>query len=168
VGEADPSFATIACPAHLPVGIRARNSDRFACGLRHPALWLEHFPTMSQSPLKITAYLKTYCGWSEGVRAIMRKYGLEFEEKDIIKNPAFRWEMEQRSGQSLSPCVEINDHMLPDISGEEVEAWMIANGLLQANDEAPDAPINSACTDEQHAAMAQGKLPVPGKIRFID
>jgi monothiol glutaredoxin len=76
--------------------------------------------------------------------------------------------MEQRSGQSLSPCVEINGHMLPDISGEEVEAWMISNGLLQANDMAPDAPINSACTDEQHAAMAQGKLPVPGKIRFID
>ena len=98
----------------------------------------------------------------------MRKYGLEYEEKDIIKNPAFRWEMEQRSGQSLSPCVEINGHMLPDISGEEVEAWMISNNLLQANDEAPDAPINSACTDEQHAAMAQGKLPVPGKIRFID
>ena len=123
---------------------------------------------MSQSPLKITAYLKTYCGWSEGVRAIMRKYGLEYEEKDIIKNPAFRWEMEQRSGQSLSPCVEINGHMLPDISGEEVEAWMISNNLLQANDVTPDAPINSACTDEQHAAMAQGKLPVPGKIRFID
>jgi len=98
----------------------------------------------------------------------MRKYGLEYEEKDIIKNPAFRWEMEQRSGQSLSPCVEINGHMLPDISGEEVEAWMISNGLLQANDVTPDAPINSACTDEQHAAMAQGKLPVPGKIRFID
>ena len=98
----------------------------------------------------------------------MRKYGLEFEEKDIIKNPAFRWEMEQRSGQSLSPCVEINGHMLPDISGEEVETWLISNGLLQATDIAPDAPINSACTDEQHAAMAQGKLPVPGKIRFID
>lgn len=98
----------------------------------------------------------------------MRKYGLEYEEKDIIKNPAFRWEMEQRSGQSLSPCVEINGHMLPDISGEEVEAWMISNGLLQANDAAPDAPINSACTDEQHAAMAQGKLPMPAKIRFID
>ena len=43
---------------------------------------------------KITAYLKTYCGWSEGVRAIFRKYDLSFEEKDIIKNPAFRWEME--------------------------------------------------------------------------
>ena len=123
---------------------------------------------MSESSPKITAYLKTFCGWSEGVRAIMRKYGLEYEEKDIIKNPAFRWEMEQRSGQSLSPCVEIDGHMLPDISGEEVEKWMIDNGYLQGNDAAPDAPINSACTDEQHEAMALGRLPVPGKIRFLD
>lgn len=123
---------------------------------------------MSQPPLKITAYLKTYCGWSEGVRAIMRKYNLHYEEKDIIQNPAFRWEMEQRSGQPLSPCVEINGHMLADVSGEEVEAWMIANGLLQADDSQPDAPINSACSDEQHEAMARGLPPVPGTIRFLD
>ena len=122
----------------------------------------------STSPPKITAYLKTFCGWSEGVRAIMRKYDLPYEEKDIIKNPAFRWEMEQRSGQSLSPCVEIDGHMLPDISGEEVEKWMLENGYFEANDAAPDAPINSACTDEQHEAMALGRLPVPGKIRFLD
>jgi glutaredoxin len=89
---------------------------------------------------KITAYLKTYCGWSEGVRAIFRKYDLAFEEKDIIKNPAFRWEMEQKSGQPLSPCVEINDTMLADISGEEVERWMIANDLLTRSDATPDAP----------------------------
>lgn len=114
---------------------------------------------------KITAYLKTYCGWSEGVRAIFRKYNLDFEEKDIIKNPAFRWEMEQKSGQPLSPCVEINGTMLADISGEEVESWMLANSLLEKNDTAPDAPINSACTDAQHAAMAAGQV---GKINFIN
>jgi glutaredoxin len=131
------------------------------------------FPTCTQkfmtttSP-KITAYLKTFCGWSEGVRAIMRKYDLSFEEKDIIKNPAFRWEMEQRSGQSLSPCVEINGTMLPDISGEEVEKWLLDHGHLTQNDTTPDAPINSACTDEQHAAMAQTPPPVAGKIRFFE
>lgn len=113
---------------------------------------------------KITAYLKTYCGWSEGVRSIFRKYNLDFEEKDIIKNPAFRWEMEQKSGQPLSPCVEINGTMLADISGEEVENWMISNNLLQKNEAAPDAPIDSACTDAQHAAMAAGQV---GKISFI-
>jgi monothiol glutaredoxin len=124
-------------------------------------------PSTPSTP-KITAYLKTYCGWSEGVRAIMRKYQLPYEEKDIIKNPAFRWEMEQRSGQPLSPCVEVDGHMLADISGQEVEQWMIANGYLKPSDAAPDAPIDSACSDEQHEAMALGKLPVPGKIRFVD
>ncbi len=114
---------------------------------------------------KITAYLKTYCGWSEGVRAIFRKYDLPFEEKDIIKNPAFRWEMEQKSGQPLSPCVEVNGTMLADISGEEVEKWLVENNLLTPSDAVPDAPINSSCTDEQHAAMAHGS--VPGQIKFI-
>jgi len=119
--------------------------------------------TPTESP-QITAYLKTFCGWSEGVRAIFRKYNLPYEEKDIIKNPAFRWEMEQKSGQPLSPCVEINGHMLADISGEEVEAWMTANNLLQKSDAAPDAPIDRACSDEQHAAMASAQV---GTIRIL-
>jgi monothiol glutaredoxin len=117
---------------------------------------------------KITAYLKTYCGWSEGVRAVMRKYGLDYEEKDIIKNPAFRWEMEQKSGQALSPCVEINGHMLADVSGDEVEAWLVARDLVAKNAAAADAPTNSACTDEQHAAMERGKVPLTGKIKFFE
>jgi monothiol glutaredoxin len=118
-----------------------------------------------ESP-KITAYLKTYCGWSEGVRAIFRKYDLEFEEKDIIRNPAFRWEMEQKSGQPLSPCVEVNGTMLADVSGEEVEQWMIENKLLQHSEAEPDAPIDSACSDEQHAKMAQEQAS-GGRIRFV-
>ena len=111
------------------------------------------YPTMAEQNIEITAYLKTFCGWSEGIRSIFRKYDLEYEEKDIIKNPAFRWEMEQKSGQPLSPCVIVNGTMLADVSGEEVEQWMTDNGLLEKSEEQPDAPIDSSCTDEQHAAM---------------
>jgi len=121
--------------------------------------------------LNIVAYLKTFCGWSEGVRAVMRKYDLAYEEKDIIKNPAFRWEMEQKSGQPLSPCVEVNGTMLADVSGEEVEQWMIENGLLESSSEEADSPTNSACTDAQHEAMARGEDPSKvgqlGTIKFI-
>ena len=113
---------------------------------------------------KVTAYLKTYCGWSEGIRAIMRKYDLPFEEKDIIANPAFRWEMEQKSGQPLSPCVEINGQMLPDISGEEVEHYLVSNNLLAPSAAKPDAPIDSACSNEQHEAMARGQV---ASVKFI-
>jgi glutaredoxin len=105
---------------------------------------------------KITAWLKTYCGWSNGVRAVLKKYGLEYEEKDIIKNPAFRWEMEQKSGQDKQPTLEINGKMLPDVSGEELEAWMLQNGIVQQNDAPVNVPINSACTDAQHEAMRTG------------
>ena len=126
---------------------------------------------MSKENPKIVCYLKTFCGWSEGVRAIMRKYNLEYEEKDIIKNPALRWEMEQKSGQPLSPCVEVDGHMLADVSGEEVEAWMIENEYLEKSEDKPDAPIDSSCTDEQHAAMERGEFPPPSKgasIQFLD
>ena len=116
--------------------------------------------------LNITAYLKTHCGWSEGVRAIFRKYDLDYEEKDIIQNPAFRWEMEQKSGQPLSPCVEVNGTMLADVSGDEVEAWMSEQGLLQRSDASADAPTDSSCTDEQHAAMEAAAAG--GKIRFVE
>ena len=121
---------------------------------------------MSESnPPNITCYLKTYCGWSEGVRAIMRKYELDYEEKDIIANPAFRWEMEQRSGQPLSPCVEINGEMLPDVSGEEVEAWMVERGVVAASTENPDAPIDSSCTPEQHAVGTKATCQQAGAQR---
>ncbi len=102
------------------------------------------------------------------MRSIMRKYDLKYEEKDIIKNPAFRWEMEQRSGQSLSPCVEIDGHMLPDVSGAEVEQWLIQNDYLQPSDAVPDAPIDTSCSASQHEKMAQEKTAIPGKIRFFE
>ena len=38
--------------------------------------------------MKIIAYLKPTCGWSMGVRAIMKKYGLEYEDRDIINDSA--------------------------------------------------------------------------------
>jgi len=94
---------------------------------------------------KIVAYLKPSCGWSQGVRAVLRKYDLPYEDRDIINNPAQRQEMIEKSGQMLSPCVEVNGRMLPDISGEEVEAFLLANSLVAQNDRSPDAPINAAC-----------------------
>jgi len=126
---------------------------------------------MSNESPKITCYLKTYCGWSEGVRAMMRKYDLKFEEKDIIANPAFRWEMEQKTGQPLSPCVEVNGTMLADVSGDEVEAWMVKNGVVEAVDAEADAPTGSSCSPEQHEKQAQAereKEGAAGKIVFLD
>lgn len=83
----------------------------------------------------------------------MRKYDLEYEDRDIINDPLQRQEMIEKSGQMLSPCVEINGKMLADISGEEVETWMLANNIVTPNDRTPDAPTNQPCAHEMPQAI---------------
>lgn len=85
---------------------------------------------MAENP-HIVAYLKPVCGWSNSVRTAFAKYGLAYEDKDIINNPDIYAEMVQKSGQPLSPCVEINGQMLADVDGDEVEAWMLENGVVE-------------------------------------
>ena len=86
---------------------------------------------MADAP-NIVAYLKPVCGWSNSVRETFTKYGLQYEDKDIINNPEIYAEMVQKSGQPLSPCVEINGQMLADVDGSEVETWMLDNGVVEA------------------------------------
>ena len=97
---------------------------------------------------KIIAYLKPTCGWSQGVRAVLRKYDLPFEDRDIINDPNQRQEMIEKSGQMLSPCVEVNGHLLTDVSGEEVEAYLLAKTIVSPNAREADAPTNQACAHE--------------------
>lgn len=104
---------------------------------------------------KIIAYLKPSCGWSQGVRAVLRKHDLPYEDRDIINDPAQRQEMIEKSGQMLSPCVEINGQMLPDISGDEVEAYLLANNLVTPTDRAAEAPTNAPCAHEAGPASMQ-------------
>jgi len=107
---------------------------------------------------KIIAYLKPSCGWSQGVRAVLRKYDLPYEDRDIINDPVQRQEMIEKSGQMLSPCVEINGQMLADISGEEVERYLIDNKVVQPSDAATDVPTNAACANEQHEGVVKLNL----------
>ncbi len=108
---------------------------------------------------KIIAYLKPTCGWSQGVRAVLRKYDLPFEDRDIVNDPNQRREMVEKSGQMLSPCVEIDGHMLADVSGEEVEAYLISRKLVTASDRPAGAPTNSGCADEAEETAREETLP---------
>jgi monothiol glutaredoxin len=65
--------------------------------------------------------------------------------------------MIERSGQMLSPCVDVNGKLLADVSGEEVEAHLVANKLVQPNTRAADAPTNQPCAHE---------IPGPAPLSF--
>ena len=101
--------------------------------------------------MKITAYLKPTCGWSNGVRAIFKKYDLDYEDIDIVNNSDNYARMVEKSGQQLSPCVDVDGVMLADVSGEEVENYLISNQLIESSDNPTDVPIDSCCSSEDHA-----------------
>lgn len=103
--------------------------------------------------MTINAYLKPHCGWSHGVRAILAKYSLAYDDKDIINQPQNYAEMVEKSGQPLSPCVEIDGVMLADVSGEEVENYLLSNQLVEPSEAETDVPTNAPCTDEEHERM---------------
>ncbi len=103
-----------------------------------------------------------------GVRAVMQKHNLEYEDIDIINVPANYAEMVEKSGQPLSPCVEIDGIMLADVSGEEVEAYMLSNNLVGQTEAQTDVPTDRGCTDEEHEKMRQEQEGQGGQpIRFF-
>lgn len=104
--------------------------------------------------MNIKAYLKPHCGWSNGVRAILRKYGLQYEDIDIVNNRENYAEMVRKSGQPLSPCVEIDNVMLADVSGEEVENYLLSNDLVRPSESPADCATNAGCSDDEHSHMA--------------
>ena len=44
--------------------------------------------------------------------------------------------------------------MLADISGEEVENYLLGNDLVKPADLPTDVPTNAGCSDDEHAKMA--------------
>lgn len=91
--------------------------------------------------------MKPSCGWSNGVRAVLKKYNLAYEDRDIINNPAYYQEMVMKSGQPLQPTLDIDGKIVADVSGDEVEAWLIQNGYVTPSDATTDVPTNTACSD---------------------
>lgn len=104
--------------------------------------------------MTIKAYLKPHCGWSNGVRAILQKHNLQFDDIDVINNRNHYAEMVQKSGQPLSPCVEIDGVMLADVSGEEVENYLLSNDLVEPTNAPTGVATNAGCADDEYAKMA--------------
>lgn len=97
------------------------------------------------------------------MRAVLNKYGLEFEDRDIINNADNYREMVNKSGQTLQPTLDVGGQIVADVSGDELEAWLIRNGVVTPNTAPVPVPTNSACTDEQHEEMAKQFQPIQFK-----
>lgn len=112
---------------------------------------------MNNKQPTIIAYMKPSCGWSNGVRAVLKKHGLAYEDRDIINNAEYYQEMVAKSGQPLQPTLDIDGTIVADVSGDEVEAWLIKNGYVKPSDAPVDAPTNAACATHDAPSITFGR-----------
>ena len=106
---------------------------------------------MSLKP-KVTAYLKEQCGWSRGVRSVLDKYKLIYEERTLTSADNYQ-EMIQLSNQTQQPTLRINDTVLADVSGAEVEKFLLTNKYIDTIIPQTDGvDIGISCTDEEEVA----------------
>jgi monothiol glutaredoxin len=105
------------------------------------------------------------CGWSRGVRAVLEKYQLSYEDRDIINDPAQRAEMQHKSNQTLSPCVEVNGVMLADISGEELEQYLLGQSLVKGSSVSTDVPLDQGCPGHGSSPAETAEVLVAGVPR---
>jgi monothiol glutaredoxin len=80
--------------------------------------------------MKIKAYISKDCAWSGGVCAILEKYGLAYAKLDVSDDHDAYAEMKRKSGQMNTPCIEIDGVFLADISGQEVEDYLLSHQLV--------------------------------------
>ena len=103
--------------------------------------------------MAVIAYLKQQCGWSRGVREVLAKYGIEYEERQIHIPENFQ-EMVDKTGQAQQPCVQLSDNLiLADISGGELQEYLDKNGHDAVDEGDSDVPLDRSCTDAEHEAM---------------
>ena len=121
--------------------------------------------------MTVIAYLKQQCGWSRGVREVLAKYGIEYEERQIHIPENFQ-EMVQKTGQTLQPCVQLTDNLiLADVDGEELQDYLDEHEFEQVAEGDPNVPLDRSCTDAEHAEMRQmptGSVNVDLVHRVID
>ncbi len=104
--------------------------------------------------MRIIAYLKSGCAWSQEVREIFRKYSLPCEEKDIRNHPENYAEMVRKSRQRLAPCVEIDGVMLTDVSGEDVENYLLSHQFVEPREKETEYVFQAPPREEEPAAIS--------------
>ena len=80
--------------------------------------------------MNIIVYTKTGCPWCIGVTDFLIENNVTFEDRNVTDNVEFRKEMEEKSGQTKAPTLDIDGEIIADSDKEEVERILMAKGII--------------------------------------
>ena len=78
----------------------------------------------------IIMYTKTGCPWCNGAREYMNSISLDFEEREVTSNTEFMKELEEKSGQTKTPTLDVDGEILADVDKDEIASFLKEKGLI--------------------------------------
>jgi glutaredoxin 3 len=76
------------------------------------------------NPSRIRLFIKPYCGWCTQAMDWLDDHGIKYEVIDVIADRKAFAEMEELSGQTLAPVIDVDGEILADFGARELaEFW---------------------------------------------
>jgi len=74
-------------------------------------------------PESVRLFVIPGCPWCEEAIDWLDSNGIKYEVLDVTKNQEARDEMHELTGQTRTPSIDVDGHVLTDFDADELEAW---------------------------------------------
>lgn len=81
--------------------------------------------------MNIILYTKTGCPWCKEVLDLFAEHKIEFEEREVHGNKVYFDELVQKTGQTKTPTLDIDGHIIPDTDAVAVEEYLKQKGVIK-------------------------------------
>jgi glutaredoxin 3 len=81
------------------------------------------------APQSIRLFVKPGCPWCHEAIDWLDERGIKYETLDVISDPEARAEMQELTGQSKAPSIDVDGDILADFGADELEAWWKKKGF---------------------------------------
>ena len=79
--------------------------------------------------MSIILYTKNGCPWCDEVRVLLQEKNVSFEERECRNNTDHFEELVKKSGQTLTPTLDIDGEILADSDAEQVGEYFKKKGV---------------------------------------
>lgn len=80
--------------------------------------------------MSLIVYTKVGCPWCDDALDFLKTNNVDFEEREVRSNPIFMKELEDKSGQTKAPTLDLDGVILADTDAEAIEVFLKEKGIL--------------------------------------
>lgn len=80
--------------------------------------------------MSLIIYTKTGCPWCIAVTDFLKTTTVVYEERNVTENPAFFEEMQQKSGQTKAPTIELDGEVFGDSDVDQLRSLLTERDLI--------------------------------------